>query len=81
MGGVGWVGWGVHSHYIFKPNLVLRLGWGFDNKSGYFLLKHPVGMVTIIVMVTVFGMVSALGDQRYSYETMRELLTSLSSHV
>ena len=26
-GGVG----GLHSHYIVKPNLVLRLGWGFDN--------------------------------------------------
>ena len=21
----------MHSHYIVKPNLVLRLGWGFDN--------------------------------------------------
>ena len=31
MGGVGGVGCGVHSHYIVKPNLVLRLGWGFDN--------------------------------------------------
>ena len=29
--GVGGVGWGVQSHYIVKPNLVLRLGWGFDN--------------------------------------------------
>ena len=35
---VGWGGWdgvggvgGLHSHYIVKPNLVLRLGWGFDN--------------------------------------------------
>ena len=25
------MGWGLHSHYIVKPNLVLRLGWGFDN--------------------------------------------------
>ena len=24
-------GWAVHSHYIVKPNLVLRLGWDFDN--------------------------------------------------
>ena len=31
VGGVGGVGWGLHSHYIVKPNLVLRLGWGFDN--------------------------------------------------
>ena len=23
---------GLHSHYIVKPNLVLRLGWGFDNR-------------------------------------------------
>ena len=29
VGGVG----GVHSHYIVKPNLVLRLSWGFDNYS------------------------------------------------
>ena len=29
---VGWGGWGVHSHYVVKPNLVLRLGWGFDNR-------------------------------------------------
>ena len=30
---VWWVGWvgGVQSHFIVKPNLVLRLGWGFDN--------------------------------------------------
>ena len=27
--GAGW--WGVQSHFIVKPNLVLRLGWGFDN--------------------------------------------------
>ena len=27
MGGV------VQSHFIIKPNLVLRLGWGFDNKE------------------------------------------------
>ena len=26
-----WGGWGLHSHYIVKHNLVLRLGWGFDN--------------------------------------------------
>ena len=30
-GWVGGVGWGLHSHYIVKPDLVLRLGWGFDN--------------------------------------------------
>ena len=31
VGGVG--GWGgvVQSHFIGKPNLVLRLGWGVDN--------------------------------------------------
>ena len=27
-----WVGvGGLQSHFIVKPNLVLRLGWGFDN--------------------------------------------------
>ena len=31
LGGVGWGGWCLHNHYIVKPNLVLRLGWGFDN--------------------------------------------------
>ena len=25
------MGWGLHSHFIVKPNLVLRFGWGFDN--------------------------------------------------
>ena len=25
----GW--WGLQSHFHVKPNLVLRLGWGFDN--------------------------------------------------
>ena len=31
VGGLG--GWGgvVQSHFIVKPNHVLRLGWGFDN--------------------------------------------------
>ena len=24
---------GVQSHFVVKPNLVLRLGWGFDNKN------------------------------------------------
>ena len=31
---VWWVvggGWGLQSHFRVKPNLVLRLGWGFDN--------------------------------------------------
>ena len=28
---MGGLGWGSHSHYVVKPNLVLRLGWGFDN--------------------------------------------------
>ena len=27
----GWGGWGLQSYFIVKPNLVLRLGWGFDN--------------------------------------------------
>ena len=27
--GVG--GWCLQSHFIVKPYLVLRLGWGFDN--------------------------------------------------
>ena len=36
MGGVG----GLHSHYIVKPNLVLRLGWGFDNNSGILILLN-----------------------------------------
>ena len=31
VGGWGGVGWGLHSHYIVNPNLVLRLDWGFDN--------------------------------------------------
>ena len=26
-------GWVVQSHFIVKPNLVLRLGWGFDNSK------------------------------------------------
>ena len=25
----------VQSHFIVKPNLVLRLGWGFDNKDTF----------------------------------------------
>ena len=31
---VGWgrVGWGLQSHFMVKPSLVLRLGCGFDNK-------------------------------------------------
>ena len=44
-------GWGLQSHFIVKSNLVLRLGWGFDNiemellsvvanSDGYFALKH-----------------------------------------
>ena len=36
-GGGGWGGWGglwcFHSHFIVKPNLVLRLGWDFDNEE------------------------------------------------
>ena len=24
-------GWGVQSHFVVKPNLVLMLDWGFDN--------------------------------------------------
>ena len=27
----GGVGWGLQSNFVVKPNLVLRLGWGFDN--------------------------------------------------
>ena len=32
----GW--WGVQSHFHVKPNLVFRLGWGFDNieKGGHY---------------------------------------------
>ena len=37
VGGVG--GWGLHSHYIVKPNHVLRLGWGFDNKHSWVYLE------------------------------------------
>ena len=29
----------MHSHYIVKPNLVLRLGWGFDNIGTQVLLQ------------------------------------------
>ena len=28
-----WVG--VQSHFMVKPNLVLRLGWGFDNNIDF----------------------------------------------
>ena len=37
---VGGVGWGgvVQSHFIVKPNIVLRLGWGFDNYNTISLL-------------------------------------------
>ena len=38
MGGVGGVV--VQSHFIVKPNLLLRLGWGFDNKTLITPLKH-----------------------------------------
>ena len=45
--GGGGVGGGVHSHYIVKPNLVLRLGWGFDKISHChffidFLILNPI---------------------------------------
>ena len=32
------MGGGLHSHYIVKPNLVLRLGWGFDNCIFFLIL-------------------------------------------
>ena len=32
--GGAWGGaWGLQSHFVVTPNLVLRLGWGFDNFS------------------------------------------------
>ena len=34
-----WVG-GLHSHYIVKPNLVFRLGWGFDNLNQPIVNNH-----------------------------------------
>ena len=46
-----WGGGGVvHSHFIVKPNLVLRLGWGFDNKS-----VHNSESITIIVLQWVYN--------------------------
>ena len=33
---------GVQSHFIVKPNLVLRLGWGFDNKSLFYFWEACV---------------------------------------
>ena len=27
---IEFVWWGLQSHFMVKPNLVLRLGWGFD---------------------------------------------------
>ena len=38
---VGW--WGLQSHFIVKPNLVLRLGWGFDK----------IGSVTAEILLTL----------------------------
>ena len=38
--GVGGV---VQSHFIVKPNLVLRLGWGFDNKMIFFWGNFNMG--------------------------------------
>ena len=31
---------GLHGHYIVKPNLVERLGWGFDNKVSEVVNKY-----------------------------------------
>ena len=31
-----WVGGVVQSHFIVRPNLLLRLGWGFDNSGSIF---------------------------------------------
>ena len=39
------VGWGLHSHYIVKPNLVLRLGWGFDNTHASFQSSRKGGQL------------------------------------
>ena len=36
-GGVGWGG--LQSHFIVKPNLMLRLGWGFDKSYCYMSLE------------------------------------------
>ena len=30
---------GLQSHFMVKPNLVLRLGWGLDNRNSNFYLK------------------------------------------
>ena len=43
-GWVGVVGWGLHSHYVVKPNLVLRLGWGSDKNRFKSVLSVREGL-------------------------------------
>ena len=38
-GGWGGAG-GLQSHFVVKPNIVLRLGWGFDNSNIYTTHKN-----------------------------------------
>ena len=52
----GVVGWGVHSHYVVKPNLVLWLGWGFDKnmslKSAWLNSQQTIDMVLLTSTTT-----------------------------
>ena len=48
--GVGGVGWCLHSHSIAKPNLVLRLGWGFDNIAATACLNFAYGRYFLSIL-------------------------------
>ena len=57
MGCWGGVGWGVHSHYVVKPNLVLRLGWGFDKNFRIAEIigqHHSIWSLPIVNVLTIF---------------------------
>ena len=54
------MGWGVHSHYVVKPNIVLRLGWGFDNIQ----VPKNLGSEPIFGSETKYGSEINVGSER-----------------
>ena len=46
-----WVGggWGLQSHFHVKPNLVLRLGWGFDKMLTLKIINFQYPGVLIVI--------------------------------
>ena len=73
--------WGLLSHFIVNPNLVLRIGWGFDNKNN----KSNISSITDPILTKLlregfWDIIIVINNNKLEIMTITTETTTIHNH-